>query len=76
MVDGARTHDRLDHNQELYQLSYNHQSYELFIPHNYSNPNLFSFIRIAMDEMVAIMTEPRKIFYFIIFSVLVYVMNG
>jgi len=29
-----------------------------------------------MDEMVAIMTEPRKIFYFIIFSVLVYVMNG
>jgi hypothetical protein len=23
--DGARTHDRLDHNQELYQLSYAHQ---------------------------------------------------
>ncbi len=22
--DGARTHDRLDHNQELYQLSYAH----------------------------------------------------
>jgi hypothetical protein len=23
--DGTRTHDRLDHNQELYQLSYAHQ---------------------------------------------------
>ena len=23
--DGARTHDRLDHNQELYQLSYAHR---------------------------------------------------
>jgi hypothetical protein len=23
--DGTRTHDRLDHNQELYQLSYVHQ---------------------------------------------------
>ncbi len=23
--DGIRTHDRLDHNQELYQLSYVHQ---------------------------------------------------
>jgi hypothetical protein len=25
--DGIRTHDRLDHNQELYQLSYVHQEY-------------------------------------------------
>ena len=24
--DGARTHDRLDHNQELYQLSYVHRA--------------------------------------------------
>ncbi len=24
MNDGIRTHDRLDHNQELYQLSYVH----------------------------------------------------
>jgi len=24
--DGTRTHDRLDHNQELYQLSYAHQA--------------------------------------------------
>jgi hypothetical protein len=23
--DGTRTHDRLDHNQELYQLSYAHR---------------------------------------------------
>jgi hypothetical protein len=26
--DGARTHDRLDHNQELYQLSYAHHGTE------------------------------------------------
>ena len=25
MSDGTRTHDRLDHNQELYQLSYAHR---------------------------------------------------
>ena len=25
MSDGTRTRDRLDHNQELYQLSYAHQ---------------------------------------------------
>ena len=25
MSDGIRTHDRLDHNQELYQLSYAHR---------------------------------------------------
>ena len=26
MSDGTRTRDRLDHNQELYQLSYAHQA--------------------------------------------------
>ena len=29
--DGTRTHDRLDHNQELYQLSYAHRG-ELNLP--------------------------------------------
>ena len=28
MSDGTRTHDRLDHNQELYQLSYAHRGME------------------------------------------------
>lgn len=27
MSDGTRTHDRLDHNQELYQLSYAHHGF-------------------------------------------------
>ena len=27
MSDGTRTRDRLDHNQELYQLSYAHQAW-------------------------------------------------
>ena len=28
--DGARTHDRRNHNPELYQLSYAHHCYRLF----------------------------------------------
>lgn len=30
VIDGARTHDRSDHNRVLYQLSYDHHETELY----------------------------------------------
>ena len=39
MSDGTRTHDRLDHNQELYQLSYAHRGLpNLASPRNVMTP--------------------------------------
>ena len=39
--DGTRTHDRLDHNQELYQLSYAHRGLlNLALPRTWFRPSL------------------------------------
>ena len=47
MNDGTRTHDRLDHNQELYQLSYVHRE----------RPNLATAN--AISELGTLAERPR-----------------
>jgi hypothetical protein len=57
--DGTRTHDRLDHNQELYQLSYAHRgTVESTSAGRCGRPRSVGAVRVAVGAQVHVAGEP------------------